>query len=91
MTGGLIAGNDAADRRRYDEIDGAEPGLLDLGGERPAEPLRAVGIHEDPRLLDEDRAAQTGRQDEMAFEDGPGALKMSMTSASVMALMRSAG
>ena len=86
MAGGLVAGDDAADGRRDDEVDPPEAGLAHLVGERPAELLGPVGIHEDPRLLDEDRAAQAGAQDEMALEDGARARgTTSITSASLMA------
>jgi hypothetical protein len=33
-------------------------------------------VHEDERLLEENRAAQAGRQDEMAFQERPGGAEL---------------
>ena len=68
MPRGLVGRDQAADRRTDHIVD--RPGDLgaDLLGQRPAQRLGLVGMHEDARLLQEDRAAQPGRQDEMPFQ-----------------------
>jgi hypothetical protein len=68
---GLIAGDDAADGRRDGDVDRADGGD-DLLRQGLAQPLAAVGVHEDQVLLQEDRAVQAGGQHEMAFAQGAG-------------------
>ena len=50
----LVAGNDAADGRRDDLADAAKAFGPQLFGQRPAELFGLVGMHEHPRLLQED-------------------------------------
>src|SRR3546814_5035370 len=64
---GLIAGNDAADRRRDDEIDLPER-LADRLGQRAAQPFGARGILKHAHLLEENGRVQPRRQDEMPLE-----------------------
>ena len=71
MAGGLIAGHDAPDGRRDDDVDLAVL-RLDLGGQRLAKLFGALGVLEDEHLLQENRAAATRGQDEMTFEQCAG-------------------
>ena len=66
----LVAWDDAADRRRDHEIDLAEA-RLGLRRERPAKTLGALRVAEDEVLLQIERRAKAGGQNEMAFEQGP--------------------
>src|SRR5262249_48616918 len=75
VPGGLIARDDAADRRRNDLADVPVALRAQLVGECPAQAFGLVGIHEDPRLLQEDRRTQAGAQDEVALEQGAAVAK----------------
>ena len=56
---GLIAGDDAADRRRDANVHLADLGA-DLRGQGAAQALAPVGVHEHQVLLQEDGAVQAG-------------------------------
>ena len=64
----LVGRDQAADRRPDHIVDLPVTCSPDLSGQRLAQRLGLVGMHEDPRLLQEDRAAQARGQDEMPFE-----------------------
>src|SRR6185437_456956 len=70
MASRLVARDNAADRWRHHLGDIAESGSANLFGQGAAEFFRLVGVHEDPRLLQEYRRPQARGQDEMSFEDG---------------------
>ena len=57
----------AADGGADDDVDPAEFGLQ-LAGKRCAQALRRRRVREDQRLLQENRAAPAGRQDEVALQ-----------------------
>mgnify|MGYP000976197690 CR=1 FL=1 len=64
---GLVTGNDAANRRRDDDVDLAERRFR-LLGQGATELFRPFRILEDEHLLEEDGAAQPRRQNEMTFQ-----------------------
>jgi hypothetical protein len=68
MTRRLVSRDESADRRPHEIVDPPLDPLADLAGQRLAQSLGHVGMHEDARLLQEDRAAQARGQDEMALE-----------------------
>ena len=72
----LVAGHDAADRRRDDGVDPARHLRLHLGGQRLGQLRGALGVLEDQRLLQEGVAVQPARQHEMAFQQGPCLLEL---------------
>ena len=47
-----------------------------LQRQRPAQPLRALGVLEDEHLLQEDRRAQAGAEDEMPLQQRAGGAKL---------------
>ncbi len=71
LAGGLVARNDAADRRRDHHIDRAHPRLYQ-GSQRLAQPLAAIGVHEHQVLLQEDAAVQARGEDEMPLAQSAG-------------------
>ncbi len=72
---GLVAGDDAAERGRGDDVDRAE-GFAGLLRQRPAKALGARRILEHEHLLQKHRRMQPRRQDEMAGEQGAGGAKL---------------
>ena len=68
---GLVARNDAADRRRGDDVDRPEGGAR-LARQRAAQALGARRVLKDEHLLQEDRRAQSRGQDEMPLEKRAG-------------------
>src|SRR5690606_93030 len=65
----LVGGDQTADGRSDHVVDAAWHALANQRGQRAAQPLGLVGMHEDARLLQEDGTAQTGGQNEVAGED----------------------
>jgi hypothetical protein len=71
---GLVARNDAADRRRGDDVDRPEGGAR-LPRQRAAQALGARRILKNRHLLQEERRAQSRREDEMPIEQRAGGAK----------------
>ena len=67
----LVAGHDAAERRRDHDVDVAERRSR-LRGQRAAQPRGARRILEHHHLLQKHRRMQPGGQDEMALQQGAG-------------------
>ncbi len=74
MAGGLVARDDRPHRRRDYHVDLAHLGP-DLGGQRLAEALAAIGVHEHQVLLQEGRTVQPRGQHEVPLAQGAGGLK----------------
>src|SRR5262245_10262732 len=70
MPRSLVGRDQSSDGRPHDIVDRAGYFVADFPGQRAAELLSLVGMHENPRLLKENRTAQPGSQDEMAFQYG---------------------
>jgi hypothetical protein len=72
---GLVAGNDAAERGRGDDVDRAKR-FASFLSQRPAKALGASRILENEHLLQKHWRVQPRRQDEMAGEQGASGAKL---------------
>ena len=72
---GLVAGNDAAERGRCDDVNRSKR-LAGFLGQRAAQASCASRILEHEHLLQKHRRVQPRRQDEMAGEQGAGGAKL---------------